>query len=121
MLPVSSEATYSLTGCRYHLRDQSHGTLVENDVTFTLPEETLKALYKKLVDGQFDRIGTHHEVIYNRGGWQVTVTAAGQTFSLVDGGQTVVDAFWLPAWKTIYDELARLEDDARERASKPSP
>jgi hypothetical protein len=116
MLPVSWEATYALSGCRYRLHDQSHGQPIERDIKFTVPEETLRSLYRRMVEGRFDQIGTHHEVIYDRGGFQVTVTAAGRTYTVVDGGQTVVDAYWLPSWKTIYEELARLEQEARERA-----
>ncbi len=121
MLPVSSEATYSLTECRYRQRDQTHGRLVESEARFNLPEETLRALYQKLVDGHFDSIGTHQEVIYDRGGWQVTVTAAGKTYTVIDGGQTVVDAFWLPSWKLIYDELARLEETAQRAVPPKQP
>jgi hypothetical protein len=121
MLPISSEATYSLAECRFHQRDQTHGQLVETEARFTLPEQTLRTLYQKLIDGHFDNIGTHQEVIYDRGGWQVTVTAAGKTYTVVDGGQTVVDAFWQPSWKAIYDELARLEETARGRAVPLKP
>ncbi len=116
MLPVSWEAVYSTAGCRYRLHDQSHGQTVERDVRFSIPEERLRSLYKRLVEGRFDQIGTHHEEIYDRGGFQVTVTAKGRTYTVVDGGQTVVDAVWLPSWKAIFEELADLERRARQEA-----
>lgn len=116
MLPVSWDATYAVSGCRYRLHDQSHGQTVERDIRFTVPEDALRSLYRRLVEGRFDQIGTHHEVIYDRGGFQVTVTAAGRTYTVVDGDQTVVDAFWLSSWKTIYEELAGLEQTARREA-----
>src|SRR5262249_1162582 len=107
MLPYSTDATYSLSGCRYEKRYQFQGQPVEVRVSFVLDAAALRALYRKLADGQFDRITTHREEIYDRGGFQVTVTFGGKRFTVVDGGQSVVDVFWLPSWKAIYEELSR--------------
>jgi len=116
MLPESSEVTFSAAGCRYHKRSEVQGQWMEKEFRFTVSEEELRGLYLTLVDAPFDRITTHHEEIYDRGGYQVTVRADGKTFTVVDGGQSVVDAFWQPAWKTIYDRILRLEEAAIEQA-----
>jgi len=117
MLPVSTEMTYSPTGCRYHKRSLEQGQSTETEYRFTIRESELRSLYLTLVEQKFDAISTHHEVIYDRGGIQVTVTARGRAYTVVDGGQTVVDGFWLAPWRRIYDHLQRLQDEALEGRS----
>ena len=78
MVPYSSRSACSAEGCSVEVTD--HGQTTQRSAPVTAAQ--LDALYAAVRAHRFDRIQMEqHGIIYDAGGTNVLVTAAGQTYS----------------------------------------
>ncbi|WP_232380672.1 hypothetical protein [Leptospira ainlahdjerensis] len=95
----------------YFSRDLSHikerRGQKEEILCFKVDPLLLKNLYTSLLENRFDRIGTRHETIYDRGGESVQVGAGRETYNKSDSGMTLIQPYWKSNWKNVLEEIKK--------------
>jgi hypothetical protein len=106
----------SREGKEYFLSiDSSYAIMHESDATtkvyFKSSMDDLKRLYNIILQYDFHAVETYEEMVYDRGGTTISVTADGEYYQKVDGGMT----FIVESWR---DEFEKVESEIRSIVAK---
>lgn len=105
MVYLSESMFISQDSCNYIYNNGGAISKIHFKVTI----DELGSLYKTFYQNEFDRIKSHNETIYDRGGISVSLRwGQGKYVSKQDAGMTIIDKNWQKEWSACINELEEL-------------
>ena len=115
MRPVSSTFSVTAGADRYQKSYYFDGQNVAADWAFFIEPEPINRLYRMLRDCGLERITTHQEKIYDRGGQSLRLEFDEQILDIADSGMSLIEPEWTSQWQTA---LAAIEQRRAEVLAK---